>query len=297
MTRANFLRQHYLDAIGVQTWVLKSSSGLTEPASIIVSAQLKSTAQQQPLQDAVKTTNFKNVKPTHESHVRSNSLQHIAASQQSKQLKSAVQNAEQLITDKVAENTSQTKNSALEEITAAVTKCNKCPKRNSRLQALAGQGQQHKADVFFITEPPSAEEDRIGVYFPDRAGILSQAMLQSVDLSDHYYISGLLKCHSMQQFVAGEDEIKQCFSFLASQISILKPKLLVSFGRLPAQYLLHTKQSFNELINQVHEVEIAGASYPLIVSCHPGFLLRNPQYKKQSLRDLLLIKQLISARR
>lgn len=264
----NKLRQRYLQAIGVQTWELKSAQMLPvqlEPR-IVEATESKTSA-------AVLTISEEHI----EKRPKEDPVEH-----------SAVQKP---VFEKL-----DFKQAELEKIVTAVNHCENCPKRRDRLQALAGQGQgkQNNLDVFIITDPPVAEEDRAGVYLPAQAGVLFLAMLKSVGLIDRCYVSGLLKCHSLELFVPGEEEIQQCQSFLFAQIKLLKPKVLVSFGRLPAQYLLHTKRSFNELINQPHTVNIEGDKYPLIVTCPPGFLLRNPQHKKQSLNDLIRIQQMLS---
>jgi DNA polymerase len=297
MATDNNLKKHYLQAMGIQAWELKSATASFEAAQQSTQSRSKLQLAEPPVNSIAKVE-----PPVTESEATDSVLQ-----QQKKQLIQPPQEEDNTentdLEEKALENTDleekaleepAVENPDLKKIVTAVNNCRQCSKRTDRLQALAGQGKQNNLDVFFITDPPVAEEDRAGVYLPEQEGVLFQAMLKSVALTNRCYVSGLLKCHSLELFVPTEEEIQQCFSFLSVQINILKPKVLVSFGRLAAQYLLHTKHCFNELINQLHTVNIEGNKYPLIVTHPPSFLLRNPHCKKQSLKDLIRIKQLVS---
>ncbi len=172
--------------------------------------------------------------------------------------------------------------------------CQLCPGRSQRLNSLSGQGFPN-APVFFISDAPNADEDRSGHYLTDIRGHLFHKMLATIGIEQQYFYSGLVKCHSLQDFVVSEADTQQCSVFLVEQIRQLKPQLIVILGINPARALLKTTKTFKQLRGQLHNLNIAGQDYPALVSFHPDYLLRNPLDKKAALSDLMLIKQTIQS--
>jgi len=248
------LRRLYLDAMGIQSWLLKST--LDEP---LIELEIESEEPQ------LKTLAPKTLAPENEPE---------------KML------SKNIVPDIVAEKIIYTHDSDLVQM---IRECKKCPSRQHRLNALIGQGSDD-APVFVITGAPTAEEDRAGHYCSGLSESLLFAMLCSVRLENSFYLSGLLKCYSMTDFVLNEQDVAQCIPYLYAQIEQVKPSILFVLGAFEAQNLLKTKQSFNDLRGKVHNVRINNKEYAVIVSYHPAYLLRNPLYKKESLKDLILLK-------
>ncbi len=173
-----------------------------------------------------------------------------------------------------------------------ISGCQLCPGRSQSLNSLSGQGFPN-APILFISDAPNADEDRAGHYLTDTRGHLFNKMLATIGIEQQYFYSGLVKCHSLQDFVVSEADAQQCSVLLAEQIQQLKPKLIVILGINPARILLKTTKTFKQLHGQLHSLNIAGQDYPALVSFHPDYLLRNPLDKKAALSDLLLIKQTI----
>ena len=181
-----------------------------------------------------------------------------------------------------------------QDLEQKISGCQLCSGRSQRLNSLSGQGFPN-APVFFISDAPNADEDRAGHYLTDTRGHLFHKMLATIGIEQQYYYSGLVKCHSLQDFVVSEADAKQCSVFLAEQIRQLKPQLIVILGINPARALLKTTKIFKQLRGKLHSLNIAGQDYPALVSFHPDYLLRNPLDKKAALSDLLLIKQTIQS--
>jgi DNA polymerase len=179
------------------------------------------------------------------------------------------------------------------ELLASIKACQQCPSRATRLNPLAGHGYDF-ASVFIIGAAPSDKEDRQGRYLPDSANTLLNAMLQTIGLAEHFFYTGLLKCYSMHCFTYNQEDLQHCFHYLQQQIDALKPSAIMVLGAAEAQAVLNTQRSFNELRGQVHEITIFERTYPVVVSYQPGYLLRNPLYKKTSFNDLLLLKKLLA---
>ncbi len=181
------------------------------------------------------------------------------------------------------------------ELEQKISACQLCPGRSQRLNSLSGQGFPN-APIFFISDAPNAEEDRAGHYLTDSSEILFQKMLTTIGMQQQYFYSGLVKCHSLQEFVVSDADAEQCSVYLTEQIRQLKPQLIVILGINPARALLKTTQTFKELRGQLHSLTIGGQDYPVLVSFHPDYLLRNPLDKKDAFSDLMLIKQTLQSR-
>ncbi len=118
-------------------------------------------------------------------------------------------------------------------------------------------------------------------------------MLNTIGLAAEYFLSGIIKCHSLEQFQVSEQEIRNCAVHLNAQLEQINPSVLMVYGAAQTQSVLQSKQSFNELRGKIHRVTINHRQYPLVVSYHPAFLLRNPLYKREALKDLIMLKNLL----
>ena len=73
--------------------------------------------------------------------------------------------------------------------------------------------------------------------------------------------------------------------YLERQIGLLKPRIMLAVGRIAAQNLLRTDAPpLGRLRQQVHSFGISRV--PLVVTYHPGYLLRTPTDKRKAWEDL-----------
>jgi DNA polymerase len=144
-----------------------------------------------------------------------------------------------------------------------------------------------------VGEAPGAEEDRLGEPFVGPAGQLLDAMLQAIGLDRHaddpqraVYIANVIKCRPPGNRNPLPEEVAQCAPWLARQIALLQPVLILALGRFAAHSLLGSNAPISQLRGKVHRY----AGIPLIVSYHPAYLLRNPADKARTWRDLCLAR-------
>ena len=105
----------------------------------------------------------------------------------------------------------------------------------------------------FIGEAPGAEEDKRGEPFVGRGGQLLTAMLKAIGFRrEDVYIANVLKCRPPAGRNPGPDELAQCESYLARQVALVKPRLILAMGRLAVQSLLKTTEPIGRLRGQVH---------------------------------------------
>jgi DNA polymerase len=169
---------------------------------------------------------------------------------------------------------------ALEERIRSCTACRLCEQRK---QAVPGVGDRH-ADWLLVGEGPGAEEDERGEPFVGQAGRLLDAMLAAIGLErgTNVYIANVVKCRPPHNRTPEPDETASCFPFLARQIELLRPRLIVALGRPAAQTLLGTEVKIGAARGRLFR----HADIPLVVTYHPAYLLRNQHDKAKAWEDL-----------
>jgi DNA polymerase len=178
---------------------------------------------------------------------------------------------------------------------AALQQCRRCKLCDGRTTVVFGIGNP-RADLVVIGEGPGADEDAQGKPFVGRAGQLLTKMLESVHISrDEVYITNTVKCRPPGNRNPEADELATCAPFLAAQLGVIQPRVILALGNVATQALLGTKESIGKLRGRVHPY---GAAV-LIPTFHPAFLLRNPgqEYRRMAWDDLKLAKREYDQRR
>lgn len=178
----------------------------------------------------------------------------------------------------------------LQQVAAEVSSCQRCPLHAQRTQTVFARGNP-QASLMIIGEAPGFHEDQQGLPFVGAAGSLLDLMIASVGIQqDNIYIANVLKCRPPNNRDPKPEEITHCSTYLAQQIMLVQPKLIVALGRFAAQYLLNTTQSLSQMRTRLHQHH----SIPVIVTYHPAYLLRTPKDKKRAYQDWLTIQSSLS---
>ena len=178
-----------------------------------------------------------------------------------------------------------------ESLQLAVSNCRKCSLCQSRRNTVFGTGDQN-ARVMVIGEAPGEEEDRQGLPFVGRAGLLLNQMLLAAGLSrESVYIANILKCRPPGNRNPDVQEVKACHGYLQQQIALIQPEVIFSAGGVAAKNLLQSDEAVGKLRGRIRHY--GESKIPLLVTYHPSYLLRKPSEKAKSWQDLqLLMKQL-----
>ena len=173
----------------------------------------------------------------------------------------------------------------------AVVDCTACGLHKTRTQTVFGVGNRN-AKLMVIGEAPGFHEDQQGEPFVGRAGQLLNAMLESIGFDrSTVYIANILKCRPPNNRDPNPEEVNLCTPFLAKQIALIQPTLLLAVGRIAAHFLLGTKTALGQLRGITHTY--GQLKTPLIVTYHPAYLLRSPSDKSKAFEDLQLAKRLL----
>ena len=181
-----------------------------------------------------------------------------------------------------------------DELRAAVAGCTACALGKTRKQAVLGVG-DIDADWLFVGEGPGAEEDERGEPFVGQAGKLLDAMLAAIDLKrgNKVYIANAVKCRPPDNRTPEPGETAACWPFLARQIELIRPQLIVTLGKPAAQTLLQQEVTISRARGVVHDF----AGIPLVVTYHPAYLLRNQPDKEKAWEDLCFMRRTMTGLR
>lgn len=176
----------------------------------------------------------------------------------------------------------------IEELNAKILRCTRCGLARTRNNVVPGMGVQ-TPDVLVIGEGPGHDEDMQGLPFVGKAGILLDRMLAAIglDRKTNCYIANIVKCRPPENRNPLPDEQSACFSFLETQIHILKPKMILCMGKIAIEKI--TGQSIS--INAQHGEFFDYNGIPVMPTYHPSALLRNEQLKRPAWEDLKLFKK------
>lgn len=171
-----------------------------------------------------------------------------------------------------------------EALAAEVAQCKACPLYKTRTNPVFGVGNR-KADLLVIGEAPGANEDKQGEPFVGRAGQLLNSMLLAIGLSrQQVYIANVVKSRPPENREPLPEEVAACIPFLKRQIVLIKPKLILTVGRVATQYLLNTNEAMGQLRGR--NFTYGPLETPVIVTYHPAYLLRSPREKRKAWVDM-----------
>ncbi len=181
-----------------------------------------------------------------------------------------------------------------DELAATVAACRLCPLCAARKQAVLGVGDRN-ADWLFVGEGPGAEEDQRGEPFVGQAGKLLDNMLAAIGLKrgQDVYIANAVKCRPPENRTPTTEETATCRPYLARQIELLQPRLIVALGRPAAQTLLQSDVKIAAARGKIHDYR----GIPLIVSYHPAYLLRTLLDKAKAWEDLCFMRRTMQTRK
>jgi uracil-DNA glycosylase family 4 len=177
-----------------------------------------------------------------------------------------------------------------------IAECSACGLHAGRSQTVFGSGAASSPEWMIVGEAPGDFDDRAGLPFQGKSGVLLGAMLASIGLQPDtpVFFTNLIKCRPLGNRTPTSEEIAACRPYLTRQIALLKPRRILTLGRLAAQALLGSDADLDSLRGQVHSVRSeTGREIPLVATHHPASLLMRPQHKADAWRDLNLARSIV----
>jgi DNA polymerase len=169
--------------------------------------------------------------------------------------------------------------------------CPHCTNATAHTQTVFGEGNPD-ARLVFVGEAPGAEEDKTGRPFVGRAGQLLDKMIVAMGLQrEDVYIANVLKSRPPNNATPTPAEVMNCAPYLAEQLKIIAPEVIVALGAPSAKFLLDTTQGISALRGSWHACRFGDLEIPVMPTFHPAYLLRNytPEARGKVWSDLQIV--------
>lgn len=167
--------------------------------------------------------------------------------------------------------------------------CTLCPlHETAEFICLLGNGPR-PSEVMIIGEAPGQREDDSGKPFVGRSGQLLMAMLDSVGLDrSNCYITNAVHCRPPDNRTPKKKEITACKKWLDYEISVVKPKYILTLGNVPLQSLLGVSG-----VKKYRGKPIEKNGVVILPTFHPAFALRDERQKAVIEKDIRAFKDII----
>ncbi len=178
-------------------------------------------------------------------------------------------------------------------IVEKIRSCKKCRLYRNRRNAVPGEGSLN-AEIMFIGEAPGAKEDEEGRPFVGAAGKLLTALLEEIGLKrTEVFITNVIKCRPPHNRDPLDDEINACLPYLLEQIKLIKPKVIVTLGRVSTKTLFQIAglvfKSMSKDRGIVREASIEDVEVKIMPTYHPAAALYNPKLKSRIKDDFKVL--------
>ena len=165
-------------------------------------------------------------------------------------------------------------------------------KKNSKVM-IFGDGNIN-ASIMIVGEAPGPDEEKNNKTFQGESGSLLNKMLLAINIErDKIYSSYAINFRPPEDRKPISKEIKRYSIFLKEHISIIDPKILILFGSTAMESVTSLNRGISNERGQWKKIILKNKTYPLMITFSPSYLVRFPENKKFSWKDLKSIKQKI----
>lgn len=188
----------------------------------------------------------------------------------------------------------------LEALRAEARHCTRCPLHCTATQTVFGEGPQD-ARLMMVGEQPGDQEDLSGRPFVGPAGRVFDAALEKAGIArDTLYLTNAVKHFKYEprgkrriHQKPNQGEIQHCRWWLAREVELVKPKLIVALGATAIYALSGERKPLSQLRSRPIAMQGNVVLYPTI---HPSFLLRLPDKAERQRQHALFVEDLRSVR-
>lgn len=189
----------------------------------------------------------------------------------------------------------------LGELTLQLNACRRCPLWRDATQAVPGGGLA-TADIMIVGEQPGDQEDVHGEPFVGPAGkILDRALMDAGLPRAATYITNAVKHFKFEprgkrrlHKKPDVSEIDLCRWWLANEIKLINPKLIIALGATAARSLLQRPVKIGDERGRALTLP---EGPQLLITVHPSYLLRLPDPQVAEVEQGKFVADLKTARR
>ena len=129
----------------------------------------------------------------------------------------------------------------------------------------------------FVGEAPGRDEDIQGRPFVGRAGQLLTKIIQAMKFKrEEVYITNIVKCRPPENRTPHKQEIEMCQDYLREQLGVIKPKVIVTLGKVAADFFIESKLGMTALRGNFYEFN----NIKVMPTFHPSYIIRNEGNKE-----------------
>ena len=158
--------------------------------------------------------------------------------------------------------------------------CPHCTTATAHTRLVFGEGNP-EAELVFVGEAPGETEDQLGRPFVGRAGEKLDEMIGAMGLArSDVYIANVLKSRPPDNRTPLAHEVERCGPYLLAQLSVIRPKVIVTLGGPATKLLLASELGITRLRGVLSTIQLGAAEgapfeVPVMPTFHPAYLLRN----------------------
>jgi uracil-DNA glycosylase len=175
-----------------------------------------------------------------------------------------------------------------------ILNCSKCPAIvKTRNKPVPGIGRDKAKIVLIGLAPGKDGADMTGIPFTrDPSGELINELLVSIGLSREQdtFITNLVKCNPKDEKGCNRPpskiEIANCSPFLLEEIELVKPRLVVCFGKDASEFLLNQKIV---KMSQIHGQMQSINGRIIVPFIHPAFVIRGAYDRKKYVAEFSIV--------
>lgn len=174
--------------------------------------------------------------------------------------------------------------SDINELEDYVNNCSLCELSKHTKECFLGTGDPQSWLYIIVTNKYQLND-------PNISSMLKNMVEKVLDIkfSESYLIS-LIKCTTPKHHKDLGKEIDICLSYTKKQLSITKPKMILTFGDA-YRYLLDSNEKLLDVAGNVYNYD-GSKLIPLI---HPEFIFKNPSYKEYAFNNLKKVKTIMES--
>jgi DNA polymerase len=152
-----------------------------------------------------------------------------------------------------------------------ILSCQKCQLSQGRKNAVPGEGNLG-TKLIFVGEAPGRDEDIQGRPFVGRAGQLLTKIIHAMKFKrEEVYITNIVKCRPPENRNPQKQEIEMCQDYLREQLEMIKPKVIVTLGKVATDSFVQSKMGMTALRGHFYEYNYI----KVMPTFHPSYIIRN----------------------
>jgi len=179
----------------------------------------------------------------------------------------------------------------LENLKKEINSIENCKLKENASKIVFNDGNT-QSPIMIVGEGPGQKEDELGKPFVGDAGSLLNKMLKAINIErEKVYITNVVNYRPPNNRKPETSEINRYSKFLKEHVSIIDPQILILMGSTAMEALIGINKKISKERGQWKEVIIKQKTYKTIITFHPAYLLRQPEQKKFSWKDLKIIRK------